>query len=190
MQTPTGPSSRILLVDTVRGFSLFGVLLANMVWTTQWFALTNSQRNSFPTLELDKALNFLTFLLVDFKFYTLFAMLFGLGFAMQLSRMDDTSRSFIPVYARRLSILFLIGIAHAYLVWFGDILHLYAISGFVLILFHKLSDRAILRWAVCIALLTYLMPFLQSIGLTDFSARESAEEMSVATRFAALTSGE
>ncbi len=82
VQTPAVPSSRFVLVDIVRGFSLFGVLLANMVWTTQWFAVTSSQRNSLPTLELDKSLNFLTYFAVDFKFYTLFAMLFGLGFAM------------------------------------------------------------------------------------------------------------
>jgi len=161
-----------------------------MVWTTQWFALTSSQRTSLPTLELDKALNFMTYFLVDFKFYTLFAMLFGLGFAMQLSRTSMTGRSFLPVYVRRLSILFFIGISHAFLIWFGDILHLYAIVGFVLILFHKLSDKAILRWAVCLALLTSLMPFLHSIGLTDFNAREAADGMSTATRFAALASGD
>jgi len=128
--------------------------------------------------------------LVDFKFYTLFAMLFGLGFAMQLSRKNNASGSFLLVYARRLSILFFIGIAHAYLIWFGDVLHLYAILGFVLILFHKMSDRAIVRWAVCIALLTALMPFLQSVELTNLIAGASTDEMSVATRFAALTSGE
>ena len=190
VQTPIVPSSRFVLVDIVRGFSLFGVLLANMVWTTQWFALTSAQRTSLPTLELDKALNFLTFFLIDFKFYTLFAMLFGLGFAMQLSRTSKTGRSFLPVYVRRLSILFFIGIGHAFLIWFGDILHLYAIVGFVLILFHKLSDKAILRWAVCLALLTSLMPFLHSIGLTGFIAHEAADGMSTATRFAALASGD
>jgi len=177
-------------VDIVRGFSLFGVLLANMVWTTQWFALTSSQRTSLPTLELDIALNFLTYFLVDFKFYTLFAMLFGLGFAMQLSRTSNTDRSFLPVYIRRLSILFFIGIAHTFLVWFGDILHIYAIVGFVLVLFHKLSDRAILRWAVCLALLTSLMPVLHSIGLTDLIALGAGDGMSTATRFSAMTSGD
>lgn len=119
-----------------------------MVWTIQWFAVTSSQRNSLPTLELDKSLDFLTYFLVDFDFCTLFAVLFGLGFAMQLSRTSKTGQSFLPV-----------------------------------------SDKAILRWAVCLALLTSLMPFLHSIGLIDVIAHEPADGMSTATRFAALTSG-
>lgn len=187
MKKPTATSTRYEIVDIVRGLALFGVLLGNMIWTTQWFALTDDQRTSLPTLELDKILSFLAFMLVDFKFYTLFAMLFGLGFAMQLSRSSDEGWGFLTVYTRRLLVLFVIGLAHAFLLWFGDIVHVYALVGFVLILFHRLTDRAILRWVVGLALLTWLLPFFNTLWPSTIGAGQQVAGMSGAERFAALT---
>ncbi len=110
--SPISPTSRFDIVDIVRGFALFGVLLANMVWTTQWFAVTDAQRTALSTADIDRYVQLLVLLLVDFKFYTIFAMLFGLGFAMQLSRVADRRRNVNPVFVRRLTILFVIGVGH------------------------------------------------------------------------------
>ncbi len=189
IQSPTEKSNRYELVDIVRGFALFGVLLANMMWVTQWFATTSAQRAAMPTPKLDVVANYLTFLLVDFKFYTLCAMLFGLGFAMQLTRALADGRKMLPIYLRRLLILFVLGLCHAYFLWFGDILHVYAFVGVFLILFRNLSDRAILRWAFCLALVSALMPLAESISTSLPSASNSIESMSTDARFSALTSG-
>jgi uncharacterized protein len=189
IQSPTKKSNRYELIDIVRGFALFGVLLANMIWVTQWFATTEAQRAAMPTPNLDVAASYMTFMLVDFKFYTLFAMLFGLGFAMQFTRSQAVGRQILPIYMRRLSILFVFGLFHAYFLWFGDILHIYAFVGFFLILFRNLSDRAILRWAICLALVSALMPLAGSISVSLPWASNSIESMSTDERFSALTSG-
>lgn len=187
--SPIPPTLRFDIVDIVRGFALFGVLLANMVWTTQWFAVTDAQRAALTTADIDRYVQLLVLLLVDFKFYTLFAMLFGLGFAMQLSRAANFRQNVLPVYCRRLAILFFIGIGHSLLLWFGDILHLYALLGFVLILFRNKSDRVIVCWALGLASLTSLMPFLQWITMAGAITDSGLEVNSEAVRFAALTSG-
>lgn len=185
----TPAAARFEIVDIVRGFALFGVLLANMVWTTQWFAVTDVQRAALATANIDRNVNLFVFLLIDFKFYTLFAALFGLGFAMQLSRAANRGRNVVPVYCRRLAILFVIGIAHALLLWFGDILHVYALVGLVLILFRNTSDRIVLGWAAGLALLTSLMPLLHWIIPTGASDVAGLGDKAEAARFAALTSG-
>lgn len=59
---------------------------------------------------------------VQRKFITLFSFLFGLGFAVQLSRARTRGEGFAGFYGRRLTTLALIGAAHSFLFWYGDIL--------------------------------------------------------------------
>jgi uncharacterized protein len=188
-QMPISPRSRYEIVDIVRGFALFGVLLANMVWTSQFFSVTDIQRAELSTADIDPSVSLIVYMLVDGKFYTLFAMLFGLGFAMQLSRANDIGRNVLPVYCRRLAILFFIGVGHALLLWFGDILHVYALVGFILILFRDKSDRFILSWAVGLALLTSLSPLIDWVTTIGNWGDSVLQDQSMASRFAALTNG-
>lgn len=85
--------------------------------------------------------------LVDGKFYTLFSLLFGLGFAIQLSRLQQDPKRSSRTYLRRTGILLVIGALHLCLIWLGDILTFYALLGFFLYLFRSASDRAILYLA-------------------------------------------
>ncbi|MGH6630054.1 MAG: DUF418 domain-containing protein, partial [Burkholderiales bacterium] len=90
------------------------------------------------------------------KFWPLFSFLFGLGFAMQITRAESRGHDFVPLYRRRLLALLLFGLANALLflhVWRGDILHRYALCGFLLLLFRKCSPR-ILLLAAALCLLT------------------------------------
>ena len=84
--------------------------------------------------------------LVQGKFITLFAALFGIGFAIQMDRAAARQQG-VGFYARRMAGLLLIGLAHAFGLWWGDILVSYAFCGFLLLSFRNLSQRAILRWA-------------------------------------------
>jgi uncharacterized protein len=154
------PGERYAIVDIVRGFALFGVMLSNMVLTTQFLAIPDSVREALPTRELDTAVIFLMDTLVTDKFYTLFSMLFGLGFAMQLHRAADRGVDVRPTYVRRLGWLFAIGVMHGSLLWFGDVLHIYAVLGFALFMFAERSDRAVLMWALGLAALAGLLPIL------------------------------
>jgi hypothetical protein len=77
------------------------------------------------------------------KFYSVFSLLFGIGFGLQLARGGETA---VPRFKRRLRILLAIGAIHAVLIWAGDILMLYALLGLTLPWFARESNRELLRW--------------------------------------------
>ena len=191
-QRPVAPGARHELIDAVRGFALFGVLLANVVWTTQSFASAWDYRADTGTDGLDAAIDFLLLMFVDFKFYTIFSVLFGLGFAMQMSRAEARASFPMGTYSRRLAILLMFGAVHAVFLWFGDVLHVYALLGFVLILFRRRSDRFVLACAAAIACLAALTPTLEWLlgaGADGAEKAAAAEEALNARRFAAMASG-
>jgi uncharacterized protein len=74
-------------------------------------------------------------LLISHKFYAIFSLLFGLGLAIQLERGRARDAPVLGTYARRVLVLFAIGAVHALLIWSGDVLHIYALLGFLLIVF-------------------------------------------------------
>src|SRR5215475_10897797 len=109
---PIAPDERIDLIDVVRGFALCGVLLANLVWLTTDIVLTDARLSQLPTASLDRIVKLLVVFFVDHKFYTLFSFLFGLGFAIQLSRGERGRYDAASVCARRLALLAIIGLVH------------------------------------------------------------------------------
>lgn len=134
--TPIQPNERIGVLDVMRGFALFGVLLAYALWN-----LGGPSKDSYS--QMDRMLNWTLTVLIDTKCYTLLAFLFGLGFSIQLTRAADRGLSIVPVYCRRLFALALIGLTHALLLRNGDILVPYAAMGFVLLLFRNASNKAL-----------------------------------------------
>jgi len=183
--SPAPASQRFELIDALRGFALFGVLLANFLWVGFWFPGTND-RDDAPSLPTDDAIDFTVMLLVDYKFYTLFSFLFGLGFAMQLERARRRGVSPVPAYSRRTGVLLVLGLVHC-LIWFGDILHVYAVLGFGLLLLRNLSTRAVLVLAGALFALDALMPTADwLLGLTP---EGSVPQPDTARRYEVLTSG-
>jgi len=136
---PVAPTSRIVEIDMVRGFALFGVLLVNMYNFGADSIAWNSKGD-----QLAFALMRVFF---QSKSWILFSMLFGLGFAVQLQRADARGFRILPVYLRRLAVLFAFGAAHA-LLFDGDILMLYAELGLGLLLVRHLPTRGLLVLAV------------------------------------------
>lgn len=124
----------------MRGFALFGVLLVNMYGfgadSIAWYSTLD--RSAFTVMHV----------FFESKSWTLFSLLFGFGFAIQLQRMDQSGVPVVPTFLRRLSILFFIGAAHA-LFYDGDILMLYAELGLVLLLLCRWPTR----WLVILAII-------------------------------------
>ncbi len=89
------------------------------------------------------------------KFLSMFAMLFGIGFAMQIDRLAATTNQHLRIYGRRLLVLFVIGLLHFVLDPLG-VLSLYAMCGALLLLFRRASSKALLLWALLIMPLPYL----------------------------------
>jgi uncharacterized protein len=146
---PTKLVDRSEWLDALRGFALLGILVYNMMTFSGYVF-----RQVMPPVEhawsaLDPALDYLVHALVEGKFYSLFSFLFGLGFALQMRRAEALGGAAVSALRRRLAWLLVFGLAHALLIWFGDILTVYAVFGFVLLLwFRRMSQRALLAWAL------------------------------------------
>ncbi len=137
LSTPTQAGERIPAIDILRGFALFGILLVN-------FPGSEAARSG----AVDDVVSKLLRILVSGNFYTTFSFLFGLGFALQLIRAQSRGRRVVPVYIRRMLVLFLIGLGHAVLIWRGDVLQGYAVTGLFLIPFRNRSAKVLLSVAV------------------------------------------
>ena len=163
--TPTSPidvSERIELLDILRGFALLGMLIIHM--------------NDFTNDDHAIAGNITDFLLAN-KALSIFSMLFGMGFAVQMLRMKATGRPFVGLYARRMIVLFIFGAANWCLVLGkGDVLHYYAIYGLVLLLFSRVSARTAVILAMCYLILNvWRAPIVQAINSAlDAPARRAA----------------
>ncbi len=94
------------------------------------------------------------------KFVTLFSFLFGLGFAVQLTRAETRGAKFMSFYPRRLAALALFGLIHGILIWWGDILLSYALAGALLLLFRNREQKTLLWWAGTI----FTIPILVMTG--------------------------
>ena len=130
---PSGPTSglqRLELLDALRGFALAGVLVANLEAFSLYYFVSDQVALTLPTLAFDRWLEPLGALLWGGKFISLFSIMFGIGFSLQMQRIghDDGRRK----YLRRLAVLFLLGLLHS-LFWWGDILRWYAVAGLLLL---------------------------------------------------------
>ncbi len=155
---PVRAKERIETIDILRGFALFGVILVN-TWAFQSWSLP--WRIGYAEVWTGTADHIAMWMIEFFasgRFFRLFSFLFGLGFALQLGRAEQCGVPFFSVYRRRLLVLLLFGLLHGMLRGTGDILHAYAVLGFLLLLFRKFSPRALL----VIALICLLSPWVRN----------------------------
>ena len=137
--TPAGPRERIVVLDVLRGFALFGVLLGNTFHLySGYFA---GALGSYDPSRLDIVASWSVNLLVQSKAQTLLTFLFGFGFAAQLLRAQERGEAVLGLYVRRLVALALFGALHVAVLWWGDVLWTYAVAGFGLLAFHRASNR-------------------------------------------------
>jgi uncharacterized protein len=167
---PVEPGGRIPELDVLRGFALFGVLLAYALWS-----LGSPPEETYG--RADRALNWALTVLVDTKAYTLFAFLFGLGFSMQSARAHARGVSIVPVYCRRLLALLLMGLAHALLLRNGDVLVPYAVMGFILLPFRHAPNWALAVGAIVGLVLPYLARGAWELTGAPFPRRPETEGM-------------
>lgn len=129
---PLVPAERICAIDVLRGAALLGILLMNIE------AFAGPLDLAFTGIDprwrgLDYGADALVYVLVQGKFFLLFSLLFGAGFAVMEQRARAAGRGFAAFYLRRSLVLLLIGCCHAVLVWSGDILVIYALLSFLLL---------------------------------------------------------
>jgi len=130
---PIASSERIQALDVVRGFALIGIFLMNIEWFNRPIAELG---NGLPTNAhgADWLAGYLIYILVQGKFWTMFSLLFGMGFAVMLTRAERAGRNFLVPYARRIAALAAFGALHHIFLWAGDILFSYAVAALCLLL--------------------------------------------------------
>ena len=184
---PVQQAERIEIVDILRGFALFGILLVNMALFSYPF-----QSILFPAAPempwYDRAATWLIHFLGEGKFYALFSMLFGLGMILLMERIEARGRRFVPFYMRRLLALLLIGLVHAFLIWPGDILIIYALLGFPLLLFRKARPRTLLIWAVILIAIPLLF-MAAATGLVALGSMTPEGAQQIGQSFAVTKAG-
>jgi uncharacterized protein len=137
-------SERIRSLDVLRGFAVLGILIMNI----QSFAsIGAAYMNPFAYGSMEGANRLvwlLSHLLADAKLMTIFSILFGAGIVLMMERQKAAGRPAVRVHLRRMVVLLAFGIAHGYLLWYGDILHGYAVCGLVVFLLRRRSIRTLL----------------------------------------------
>jgi len=156
---------RLEHLDVLRGFALLGILLVNFEWFTQPIqAIMLGTRANLEGLDL--LVGQTIAILGEGKFYPLFSILFGAGFALMLERAVSRGAPFWGVYLRRLFVLLLFGLAHILLVWSGDILLVYSLSAFLMILlFRKTPPRRLWKWAILFWVLPVLLMWMGAASI-------------------------
>ncbi|WP_340588982.1 DUF418 domain-containing protein [Erythrobacter alti] len=142
---PITSRERVGELDVLRGFALLGVMIINLkelggVDVT----ITADQLAALPSAAADTRLDFWVRLFVADKANTLFACLFGLGFWVQMQRLEARGAPFREIYLRRAGILLIFGWLHVLLLFSWDVLHIYGIAAFILLFSRKLSNRSLL----------------------------------------------
>ena len=163
---PVAARERIEVMDVLRGFALLGILLMNM----EGFVgpIMESLTGVNPRFRgADRWVDTAIYILVQGKFFTLFSLLFGMGFAVMLERANAAGSTGTRVYARRLLALLGIGLVHAILIWSGDILLTYSLLGFVLLLFFRRTPVSRLpKWGIALYLLPLALGWLWALGIS------------------------
>jgi uncharacterized protein len=154
---PVPGKERIQFLDILRGIAILFILIANIRVLSGEYFIPDLQKDAMKTASLDYILEILAFIFVDGKFYSVFSILFGIGFAVQYQRMSINDKVFVPFFRKRMLGLLIIGSVHLFLIWLGDILTLYALLGFTLVWFRHFSDKRLLIWAGILL----LMPIVQ-----------------------------
>lgn len=140
--TPRPPEDRLHLMDALRGFALLGILLMNIEFFNRSVHDYMSGIDTSPGAAGWAA--WIVYVFVQGKFWVLFSLLFGMGFALMQDRLEGTGRPFGRLYFRRTLALMAFGLLHIVLLWPGDILFAYSITALMLMAFLKVRGAAVL----------------------------------------------
>ena len=130
---PTTATQRIEALDVVRGFALLGIFLMNVEYFNRTL-LSIGQGMPRGLTGIDWLASWFVAYFVQGKFWTIFSLLFGMGFAVMMTRATQAGREFKTVYLRRVLALAVFGAAHFILLWEGDILFSYAVGALMLMI--------------------------------------------------------
>ncbi|MCH2230618.1 MAG: DUF418 domain-containing protein [Crocinitomicaceae bacterium] len=175
---PVIQQNRIELIDIFRGLAIFGIFMVNIHVMNCAFPNRGMQEAKFQEF-IDTSTIEVLGLFFYGKFFPIFSFLFGLGISLQVRRQLEKGTFSIAFFTRRLIALFLFGAAHIIFIWSGDVLHLYAILGAILLLFIQKSAKFLfISFLVILFFPFYLDLFEWVIDTLGFDFMKPIEELS------------
>ena len=173
---PVAAGERIVSLDVLRGVAILGILVMNV----QSFSMIDAAYLN-PTAygDLTGVNRFvwtLGHLFADTKFLSIFSMLFGAGIVLFATRLKGKGIRSGPVHYRRALWLLLIGLAHGYFLWYGDILAMYAIVALVVYLFWSIRPLPLTIIALVVLSVSPLLYWVSGMGLS-YAPPEALEGM-------------
>jgi uncharacterized protein len=164
-------TERLVLIDALRGFALAGVLLVNLGGFSLYYFMDDAARAALPSAGFDHWAWLLVQIFAQDKALTLFSLLFGLGIAIQVEQAQSKGTGIGPIL-RRLTVLLAIGLIHAHLFWWGDILTIYAVLAFGLVALRRLPDSVFLIGGLGLGLFWFLLaPIAARLTPDDWPAQ-------------------
>ncbi|MCA0989684.1 DUF418 domain-containing protein [Pseudalkalibacillus hwajinpoensis] len=147
------------LVDALRGWSLFGILIANLL-IFQYGIFGKDEISFFGLSSLDYSGYVAIKIFIENSFMPIFTFLFGYSLILMRNRLKEKKRRVKWHFFRRFLILILFGVLHSIYLWEGDILLLYGVMGMLLLFFVNRKRKTILVWCVVLFLFVTLISFL------------------------------
>ncbi len=163
---PVDRANRITAIDCIRGFAVLGILLMNIVGMGEYAAAYIDPTIIGGATGANLWVWALMHALADGKMRCLFSMLFGASALLLTSRLEHR-RDVADIYYRRILWLLLVGIVHAYLLWFGDILYAYAMCGLLLYPFRKLRAKTLMTIGAIVLVIDSGIYIGQAYALRD-----------------------
>lgn len=162
---PTQLSERIISIDVLRGFAVLGILVMNI----QSFSMIMAayiNPTAFGNFEgINKLVWIFSHLFADMKFMTIFSILFGAGIVLFSERLKAKGINSLSVHYRRTLWLLLFGLAHAYLLWYGDILVTYAICAFWVVLLRNSKPKTLLIVGLIVFSIAFLLYLMMGLAI-------------------------
>lgn len=156
---------RIASLDVLRGVAVLGILAMNIVAFAMPFQAYWNPRAYGGSEGIDLLSWTVSFILVDGKMRGLFSFLFGASMMLIIDRALAKDEDPIPIHYRRMAWLFIFGLAHCYLIWFGDILALYAVVGMIAFLYHPMPVPRLVGWGILFLIAQLLLMSATAWGL-------------------------
>ncbi|MGN8644628.1 DUF418 domain-containing protein [Gracilibacillus sp. HCP3S3_G5_1] len=155
--TPLADSKRLPWIDTARGFAIFGIFMVNLPAFHAPYFIYGNGTNYWGTGE-PGVWQWIIDIFFQASFYSLFSFLFGFGMQVIYENLHAKNVEAPKKWMiRRLLILLCFGLIHAFLIWYGDILITYAITGFLLLLFLNRKNVTLVVWSICVLLIPTLL---------------------------------
>ena len=149
-------NKRVNTIDGLRGFSLIGILIANML-IFQYGIFGKDKMENFHLSSIDQVAYIWTKIFVESSFMPIFMFLFGYSMIFLQKKLERNEKKVKRHFVRRFILLIIIGILHATFVWEGDILLSYGIMGILMLIFLNRKKKTILVWAILLTVITSLL---------------------------------